>query len=71
MHRNETDPSVMAGEGSYRDVSVRGVGFAPEKRVHLVLPPDVRTAEDLAGFLESEQVKEVGEVALEALREVR
>ncbi len=71
MHRNETDPCTMAGEGSYEDVSVRGVGFAPKKRVHLVLPPDVRTPDDLAVFLESESVKEVGTVALEALRNVR
>jgi hypothetical protein len=67
MHRNETDPTVMAGDGSYQNVSVRGIGFAPKKRVHLVLPPDVRNQEDLAEFLKTQTVKQVADVALEAL----
>jgi hypothetical protein len=49
----------------YETVRIRGVGFAPEKREILVLPPDV-TAENLDEYIASSELP-VSEAAVAAV----
>ena len=51
----------------FETLSVRGIGFAPEKKQHLVLPPDVTTHQELEEWLKTQAIKGVGEAALESL----
>lgn len=35
-HYDQTDPATMAGGGDYETISVRGIGFAPNKKQDLL-----------------------------------
>ncbi len=64
----EKSPDMAAGDDTYRTISVRGTGFAPHKQIHMVLPPDVRTFDQLEEFLSTSDAKDVHEIALEGLK---
>jgi len=64
---NKAMTQECESKSGYRTVSVIGIGFAPKKTEHLVLPPDVKSEKDLKKFLKKSIIKKVGESALEAL----
>lgn len=64
---DQTSPNIMASQGSYDTLTIRGIGFAPSKKEWAVLPPGV-TADNIAEFLSVQEVKTLGKTAIEHLQ---